>query len=54
MRVLRDFSIRPVPIDPKASQGSSEAISGGNLTASLREAFYRVINMPDYEDFSST
>ena len=54
MRALRDYTMGSVPVGPEASQGSSGTVGGGNLTASLREAFYRVINMPKYEDFSTT
>lgn len=53
MRALRDYKLGPVPVGLEVSQGSSGTAGGGNLTASLREAFYRVINMPKYEDFST-
>lgn len=29
-------------------------LDSGNLTASTREAFYRVLTLSDYEDFSTT
>lgn len=54
MRALRDFTMGQVSVGPDVSQGLSGVVGGGNLTASLREAFYRVINMPKYEDFSTT
>lgn len=42
-----------MPADDKATQARSGVVTGGNLTASLREAFYRVVTMEDYEMFST-
>ncbi|KAI9750729.1 MAG: hypothetical protein M4579_006330 [Chaenotheca gracillima] len=51
MRRLRDYKI---PDDADSQKASPDAVVGGNVSASLREAFYRVLRLPVYEDFSST
>lgn len=52
MRSLRDFSIPAV--DQADSKTASGVVSGGNLSSALREAFYRIIVMEDYEKFSNS
>ncbi|KAL2039327.1 hypothetical protein N7G274_007995 [Stereocaulon virgatum] len=42
-----------MPADDRGTQARSGVVTGGNLTASLREAFYRVVTMEDYEMFST-
>lgn len=49
MRSLRDFSVTAP--DPTDSKG---VVKGGNLTCSLREAFYRIVGMENYETFSTS
>lgn len=51
MRQLRDFKIGSNRDDSKTAL--TEAV-GGNLTSSLREAFYRVVGMENYEMFSNS
>lgn len=52
MRSLRDFSIKAV--DQADSKTAPSVVNGGNLTSALREAFYRIIGMEDYETFSNS
>ena len=48
MRRLRDVKVGA------NSETSSGTVSGGNLTSSFREEFYRVLSMNDYENFSTS
>ena len=52
MRSLRDFSIKA--IDQADSKIDPRVVNGGNLTCALREAFYRVVGMKNYETFSNS
>ncbi|MCJ1424292.1 hypothetical protein MMC29_002179 [Sticta canariensis] len=54
MRSLRDFSIASTGQSDSNTAVVTSVVNGGNLTSALREAFYRVIVMPNYETFSNS